>query len=187
MGNKSGRSALLLPEVLYSFGAPAPRDFVGELGESEGRRHATGLASGDLFTSWGARARAGRPSALRRVCKAGLASAIALGGLVVFATTASAHDNIITAAASCNSPLGTGVTITWTIANDYNENVTGTVTSVTGGLSTLGTPPINFSIAASPGKPYSTTTLTQKLPASQTGVVTLNINSTWHPDNYNRD
>ena len=135
----------------------------------------------------GARGEGRRPSALRRVCKAGLASAIALGGLVVFATTASAHDNIITAAASCNSPLGTGVTITWTIANDYNENVTGTVTSVTGGLSTLGTPPINFSIAASPGKPYSTTTLTQKLPASQTGVITLDINSTWHPDNYNRD
>ena len=128
-----------------------------------------------------------RHGALRRACKAGLASAIALAGLVVFATTASAHDNIITAAASCNSPLGTGATITWTIANDYNENVTGTVTSVTGGLSTLGTPPISFSIAASPGKPYSTTTLTQKLPASQTGVITLNINSTWHGDNFNRD
>ena len=74
------------------------------------------------------------------------------------------------------SPLGSGAQITWTIANGFNLAETGTVTTVTGGLSTLDAPA--FSIAASPGQPSQTATLTQTLPAGTTGVITLDVSST---------
>ena len=74
-------------------------------------------------------------------------------------------------------PGGTGYTIVWTIANDFNETETGSVISVTGGLSTLSS--TTYSIAASPGQPYSSTTLTQTLPPSASGLITLDISSTW--------
>ena len=105
-----------------------------------------------------------RTSFLRRVVKGGLASAVAIVGLVAFATPAFAHDNIVSATASCASPAGSGYTIDWSVQNDYNATETGSVTSVTGGLSTLSS--TTFSIAASPGQPYSSTTLTQTLPPS---------------------
>jgi uncharacterized repeat protein (TIGR01451 family) len=126
--------------------------------------------------------RAGRtPSQARRVIKGGLASALAVVGLVAFATPAFAHNDIVTASAACNSPLGSGFKITWTIENDYNLSETGTVTSVTGGLGSLSS--TSFSIAKSPHTPYSSTTLTQTLPATASGTITLDISSTWS-DNY---
>jgi uncharacterized repeat protein (TIGR01451 family) len=126
---------------------------------------------------------------LRRMIQAGLASSLVLIGMVAFSTVASAHDNAIVGVASCASPLGSGYTVAWTVSNDFDETEAGTVTSVTGGLSTLhGTA---FTIGAQDnaylvhGKsrgatlPYLTATLTQKLPASASGVVTLSANSTW--------
>ena len=114
---------------------------------------------------------------MRRVVEGGLASALAVVGLVAFATPAFAHNDIVSASATCASPLGSGVTVTWTIQNDYKEAETGSVTSVTYGLSTLNT--TTYSIAASPGQPYSSTTLTQKLPATASGTITLSISSRW--------
>ena len=107
----------------------------------------------------------------------GLASAIAVVGLVAFSTPAFAQDNAITANASCSSPLGSGVQITWTIANDSNAPETGSVTSATGGLGSLSS--TAYSIAASPGQPSQTATLTQTLPAGTTGTITLDVSSTW--------
>ena len=112
---------------------------------------------------------------MRGIIKGGLASAIAVVGLVAFATPAFAHNDYISPTTACSSPLGTGYTITWTIANDFNLSETGSVTFVTGGLTTLNS--TTFSIAASPGRPYSTTTLTQTLPASTSGIVTIDISS----------
>ena len=116
-------------------------------------------------------------SHLRRVVQGGLASAVAVVGLVAFATPAFAHDNIVSATANCASPAGSGYTVVWTVQNDYNATETGSVTSVTGGLSTLSS--TTFSIAASPGQPYSSTTVTQTLPPSASGPITIDISSTW--------
>ena len=102
---------------------------------------------------------------------------MAVVGLVAFATPAFAHDNIVHATASCASPAGSGYTIDWTVQNDYNATETGSVTSVTGGLSTLSS--TTFSIAASPGQPYSSATVTQTLPPSASGLITIDISSTW--------
>jgi hypothetical protein len=118
-----------------------------------------------------------RSTHLRRVVEGGLASALAVVGLVAFATPSFAHDNIVSATANCASPAGSGYTIDWTVQNDYNATETGSVTSVTGGLSTLSS--TTFSIAASPGQPYSSTTVTQTLPPSASGLITIDISSTW--------
>ncbi len=118
-----------------------------------------------------------KPTRLRHVVKGGLASALAIVGLVAFATPAFAHNDIVSAQASCANPLGSGYTIVWTIANDYNVTETGSVTSVTGGLATLSS--TTYNIAASPGQPYSSTTLTQTLPATASGVITIDISSRW--------
>ena len=118
-----------------------------------------------------------RRGRLRGAVTGGLAAAVAVVGLVAFATPAFAQDNVITATVSCASPLGSGAQITWTIANGFNLAETGTVTTVTGGLSTLDAPA--FSIVASPGQPSQTATLTQTLPAGTTGVITLDVSSTW--------
>ena len=123
-------------------------------------------------------ARTGRLSGrLRHVVTGAAASALAIVGLVAFATPAFAHDNLISANASCASPLGSGYTIVWTVQNDFNLAETGSVTSVTGGLSTLSS--TTFGIAASPGQPYSSATLTQTLPATASGLITLDISSRW--------
>ena len=114
---------------------------------------------------------------LRRAVTGGLVSALAIVGLVAFATPAFAHDDIVTPQASCGQPLGSGYMIVWTIANDFNLPQTGSVTSVTGGLATLNT--TTFSIAASPGAPFSSTAVTQALPATASGVITIDISSRW--------
>src|SRR5580658_1112741 len=123
-------------------------------------------------------------SLLRRLAMGGSAMALALAGLVVFATEASAHDNYVSATASCASPLGSGATITWTLSNDYPASETGTATANGGSLT--GSP---FSIASTanyPNPPVSTATLTQKFTASQLAsqissnpTITLNWSATW--------
>ena len=126
---------------------------------------------------------------LRRMIQAGLASALVLIGIVAFSTVASAHDNTIVGVASCASPLSSGYTVAWTVSNEWDQSEAGTVTSVTGGLPTLHE--TTFTISAqddaylvhgtsrSATLPYLTTTLTQKLPANASGVITLRTNSTW--------
>ncbi len=107
----------------------------------------------------------------------GLASALTIVGLVAFVTPAFAHNNNITASAACSTPVGTGFKITWTIENDFNLSEKGSVTSVTYGLSTLSS--TTYSIANSPGTPFQSATLTQTLPATATGDITMDISSTW--------
>jgi uncharacterized repeat protein (TIGR01451 family) len=126
---------------------------------------------------------------LGRLAQVGLAASLVLLGLVAFTTVASAHNNTIVGVSSCASPLGTGYTVTWTLANDWDMAETGTVTSVSGGLATLHAS--TFAIAAQDGAyastktsraasvPYLTTTLTQKLPPSASGAITLSTASTW--------
>ena len=125
----------------------------------------------------GAHSAGRKPSRVRRVVKGGLASALAVVGLVAFATPAFAHNDSIGASASCSSPLGTGFKITWTIENNFNLAETGSVTSITYGLPTLNS--TTYSIAKSPGMPYSSTTLTQMLPATARGAITMDISSKW--------
>ncbi len=121
---------------------------------------------------------------LRRLFQAGTASAIMLGGLFGFAVPAFAHANDITAVTSCASPAGTGYVIAWTVANDWNLNETVSLTSVTGGLASI--TPATFTIAASGNgsggsgtAPFHSVTLTQNLPASASGTVTLALQGTW--------
>ncbi len=114
---------------------------------------------------------------MRRVVEGGLVTGLAVVGLVAFATPAFAHNDVVSASASCSSPLGTGYKISWTIANDFKKPETGSVVSVTGGLSTLSN--TTYNIAASPGQPYSSTTLTQTLPATAAGTISIVISSRW--------
>ena len=116
-----------------------------------------------------------------------MASALAVAGLVVFATAASAHNNSATATSyPCASPLGTGVTITWTISNDYAENETGTVSSVNGGTIAYQGGASNFSIGNN-----GTTTVTQTFTGPQLAnllatlpgpnhQISLQWSATWH-------
>ena len=72
---------------------------------------------------------------------------LALSGLVVFATEASAHNNIFeSVTAVCNPPgSGAGATLTWTMYNNWNLSETGTFSTTQGTLSTT-----VLSVAASP-------------------------------------
>jgi hypothetical protein len=132
-----------------------------------------------VLTSWlSSRGGAdGKHRLFSRVVMGGVAAALVVVGLVEFAAPAFAHDNIVSAQASCASPLGSGYTIVWTIANDYNLAESGSVTSVTGGLSTLNS--TTFNIAASPGEPYSSTTITQTLPATASGTISMVVSARW--------
>ncbi len=112
-----------------------------------------------------------------RVLETGLA-ALAVVGLGAYASPAFANNIPVTAGSTCQNGPGSGWTVTWTVQNDENLPETGTVTAVTGGLSTLNK--TTFSIAATPtGQPNSSTTLTQTLPASASGTVTLSVTGTW--------
>ena len=87
-----------------------------------------------------------------------LASALAVAGLVVFATEASAHDNYFeSVTAACNAPgYGEGATITWTLYNDWSESETGTLATTQGLLSTptlsIGASPENNATPATGGR-----------------------------------
>jgi len=112
----------------------------------------------------------------------GLAAAISLMGLVAFATPALAAAAVaqgdgISSTASCISPLGSGMQIKWTIANNVAASETGSVTSVTGGLGTLSSS--TYAMAASSAGTTQVATLLQTLPAAATGSVTLDVSSTW--------
>src|ERR1700728_697198 len=122
---------------------------------------------------------------LRRSIQVGLASLVAVAGLVTFSAAAVVADaNVVTAAASCASTPGAGYTITWTVANGTNLSENGTVTAATGGTSTV--TPSTFTLAASGNgtggsgsAPFQSTTLTQTLPATTTGTATLTTQGTW--------
>jgi hypothetical protein len=136
------------------------------------------MTSTRRFTHW-----------FRRMVQGGLALSLVLIGMVAFSTVASAHNDTVVGVASCSSPLGSGYTVLWTVSNEWDMSEVGTVTAVTGGLATLHA--TTFTIAAQDAAyastkasrgatlPYLTAALTQKLPASASGVITMTTNSTW--------
>ncbi len=112
---------------------------------------------------------------------------LALAGLVVFATEASAHNNIFeSVTAACNPPgSGAGATLTWTIYNNWNLSETGTFSTTQGTLSTTA-----LSIAASPtanATPPAAASqdFTQDLTATELAVltpttpITVDWSATW--------
>jgi hypothetical protein len=125
---------------------------------------------------------------VRTFVQGGLASVRAVAGLVVFATEASAHNNIFqSVSATCNSAptFGAGATVTWTLYNDWNQSETGTFSTSQGTLSTT-----TLSIAASPTQnatpPAATSqTFTQTLSAadlaalSPSSTISVSWSATW--------
>jgi fimbrial isopeptide formation D2 family protein len=112
---------------------------------------------------------------LRTFVQGGLASVLAVAGLVVFATEASAHNNFFqSVSGACNSAptFGAGATVTWTLYNDWNQSETGTLSTSQGTLSTAA-----LSIAASPTQNATppaalSQTFTQTLSAAQLAALT---------------
>ena len=122
-------------------------------------------------------------SAYRRIALVGGAAVLVLVGIVAFAPSAFAWANIVTGTASC-VPVGAGYTVTWSVANDYNLSETGQVTAATYGLSTVS--PLAFTIGPSGNGsggsgtlPYKAVALTQALPATATGTLTLSVAGTY--------
>ncbi len=101
-----------------------------------------------------------KASRLGVAVKGGLASVLAMAGLVVFATAASAHDNgqqsvsAVCGTAPTLGAAGDGATLTWTLYNNWPETETGTYSTTQGTLSTT-----VLSVGAS-SKPDSTPTST---------------------------
>ncbi len=130
---------------------------------------------------------------LRRGVMGVLASVLALTGLVVFATEASAHNNYFqSVAGACNAPgYGEGATITWTLYNDWNQSESGTFSTTQGVLSTTA-----LSIAASPEENATpatgaeSQTFTQTLTAAElagltsSSPITVNWAATWTDSTY---
>jgi hypothetical protein len=120
-----------------------------------------------------------RASGIRVAAKSFAATALACAGFALFAVPAFAHANAVTGTATCAT--GGGFAITWTVANDFKLSEVATVTSATGGVSTVSGSPAQ--IAGSNGQPFKTATMTQALPASTTGPATLTVNGVWS-DNF---
>jgi uncharacterized repeat protein (TIGR01451 family) len=113
------------------------------------------------------------PGARRRfrpLAKAAFASVVAILGVGLFASPAFAHTNSVAGVSACASST---YSITWTITNTYNGPETATVLSVTGGLATLSASS-NIAIAAN-----SNVTVTQTLPATDSGTVSIDVQGVW--------
>jgi hypothetical protein len=118
----------------------------------------------------------------------GVAVTLAALGLMVSATPALAHANIISGTSSCSTTAGADYQITWTVANDWNLPETASVTYATGGTDTLSQ--TSFTIPASGNGtggagqlPYQSVTVIQTLPQSVSGTILLDVSGTYS-DNY---
>jgi fimbrial isopeptide formation D2 family protein/uncharacterized repeat protein (TIGR01451 family) len=98
--------------------------------------------------------------------KATLASLVAVLGVGLFASPAFAHTNTVVGVASCGTNT---YSITWTITNTYNGKEKAKVSSTSGGLS----------VAKLKIKANSTGTVTQTLPPTDSGTVTLDVLGVW--------
>jgi hypothetical protein len=114
----------------------------------------------------------------------GVAVTLAALGIVVSATPALAHANIITGTSSCSTAAGADYQITWTVANDWNLPETVSVTYATGGSDTLSQ--TSFTIPASGNGtggagqlPYQSVTVIQTLPQSVSGTIILDVSGTY--------
>jgi len=125
-----------------------------------------------------------------KLTQVGVSVLLAVGGLFVAATAASAHANAVTGVATCVSTPGAAhYNIVWTVANDWNLTETATVTAATGGLTTVtgtgGAQPPYVDIAASPNTSHEATgTFNQVLPTTVSGsTASLTVTGLWS-DNY---
>ncbi len=84
---------------------------------------------------------------LRRVTSLGVGVTLSTAGLVALSTAAFAHANVVTGAASCALPLGSGYSIVWSVTNDWNLSETAQIASESGAGSSF--TPQSFAIAAS--------------------------------------
>jgi LPXTG-motif cell wall-anchored protein len=125
-----------------------------------------------------------RPARPRGGWRKGLIALAALLPVVsVLAVTApaSAHANVVTGVASCQTD-GT-YTVTWTVANDFNKSVAVTLVQSTGGGTLSGLP---VTIAASPGQPYKSATVTQTGVPGSTTSAKLTVKGVW-ADGYSQN
>ncbi len=114
----------------------------------------------------------------------GLATVLAMAGLVVFAGEASAHDNHFeSVTAACNAPgAGSGATLTWTIYNDWNLSETGTLSTSQGTLSTTALAIAASSVANASPPAATSQSFTQTLTASELAAATtisVDWSATW--------
>ncbi len=124
---------------------------------------------------------------VRRIFMGGMATVLALAGLVVFATEASAHDNVFqSVTAACNAPgSGAGATLTWTLYNDWNQSETGTFSTGQGTLSTTAlsigaSPTANAVPPAAVSQAFTQTFSASQLAALSAGsIISVNWNATW--------
>ncbi len=137
----------------------------------------------------------GARSRLGLALKGVAASALALAGLVAFATAASAHNNVLeSVTAVCDAPVtgagGNGATLTWTLYNDWAESETGTYSTTQGSLSTttlsIKASPTNHATPPAAANQSFNQTLSAPELAALTSSSTINVNwsATWSPDGF---
>ena len=112
--------------------------------------------------------------------KVTFATVVALLGVAVFASPAFAHSTTVVGSVSCGT---NDYSITWTISNDYPEIETAVVTTVTGGLGTLSASTVTIAATGPTGSPLTTTTITQTLPATDSGTDGIDVTGTWPQPN----
>ncbi len=112
---------------------------------------------------------------------------LALAGLLVFATEASAHNNIFeSVTAACNAPgAGAGATLSWTLYNNWNQTETGTFSTAQGTLSTTvlsiaASPTANATPPAAAHQTFTQTLTAPELAAlSPSSTITVDWSATW--------
>jgi len=114
----------------------------------------------------------------------GVVAMITAFTLVALSPAAFAHANIVSGIASCGSPTSTSYQITWSVTNDWNLPETAQVTAASGGLGTLDLTSLQISASGNgsggAGRlPYASVTLVQTLWDSETGVIRLDVASTY--------
>ncbi|MGH9017556.1 MAG: hypothetical protein ACRDY1_07385 [Acidimicrobiales bacterium] len=122
----------------------------------------------------------GRRRRFRPWAKGGLAAVLGLLGVGFFVSPAFGHTVTVSGSAACAS---TSYTITWTITNDFPEVETASVQSVTGGLGTLSATTVTIGNGSTTN--LTTATVTQTLPATDSGLVSISVLGTWpNPNPY---
>jgi hypothetical protein len=114
----------------------------------------------------------------------GIAVTVAALGLVVSATPALAHANVVTATTSCPTVAGADYQVTWTVANDWNLPETAHVSYATGGSNslsqtTLAIPASGNGTGGTGQLPYKSVSVVQTLPQSLTGTLFFNVSGTY--------
>jgi hypothetical protein len=111
---------------------------------------------------------------MRPLIAAVVAILTAIVGLVIFPSLASAHANVVSGEAACQSATGT-YTITWTVANDYNQTEAVALQTSSGGT-VSGLP---LTLLANNNKFYADKTVTQSGVSGSAKSASLTVTGTW--------